>query len=471
MTRMNHVDANTHLPEGENPVRSLTTGAARNLASTTKTPPQTPSITPRWLLRMLPWVETTAGTYRVNRRLTYTVGDGLVTCGNTGDSVFVLPPELRELELLRGFDDEEVLRALADRFVRRDYAAGDMLAVAGQPADALLLLAHGKVARLGTGEYGGQRLLDVLADGRYLGERALVDEDHTWEHGARAETPCIVLALPRQAFGEVVARSATLRSHLEQWRGSARPAHNKYGEAALDLASGHDGEVELPGTFADYDPRPREYELAVAQTILRVHTRVSDLFNEPMHQVGQQLRLTVEALREEQESQLVTNREFGLLHNADLRQRIPTRGGPPTPDDMDELLSRRRRTEFFLAHPRAIAAFGRACSRRGVQPDHVTVDGAAVTGWRGVPLLPCDKIPVTSAGATSVLALRTGERHQGVVGLHQTGLPDEYAPSVTVRFMGIDAKAVTSYLVSAYFSAAVRTPDALGVLEHVEVGR
>jgi hypothetical protein len=33
---------------------SLTTAAARNLATTTKTVPQAQAISPRWLLRMLP---------------------------------------------------------------------------------------------------------------------------------------------------------------------------------------------------------------------------------------------------------------------------------------------------------------------------------------------------------------------------------------------------------------------------------
>ncbi len=32
-------------------------------------------------------------------------------------------------------------------------------------------------------------------------------------------------------------------------------------------------------------------------------------------------------------------------------------------------------------------------------------------------------------------------------------------------------KAITSYLVSTYYSAAVLVPDALGVLENVQIGR
>jgi hypothetical protein len=37
--------------------------------------------------------------------------------------------------------------------------------------------------------------------------------------------------------------------------------------------------------------------------------------------------------------------------------------------------------------------------------------------------------------------------------------------------MGINEKAIISYLVTTYFSAAVLIPDALGVLENVAIGR
>ncbi|SFT35523.1 Cyclic nucleotide-binding domain-containing protein [Actinopolyspora lacussalsi subsp. righensis] len=450
---------------------SLGTGAARNLATTTKTPPQMRAISPRWLLRMLPWVETTSGSYRVNRRLTYELGDGRLTFSNTGDQVRVLPPELREISSLRDLDDETVLEALAERFTQHHYAPGESITTAGEPADELILLAHGKVNTSTPGPYGGEVSRDVLADGEYLGEHVLTGGRDTWPATATALTPCIVLRLSRRDVDELTDRSEPLRAHLDRVRGHTPPEHNKHGEAAVRLASGHEGETELSGTFVDYDLSPREYELGVAQTILRVHTRVNDLYSQPMNQLEQQLRLTVEELREQQESDLVNNREFGLLHNADLRQRIQTAGGPPTPGDFDELLSRRRKSEFFLAHPRTIAAFGRECNRQGVYPDSVDVDGTRVISWRGVPLLPCDKIPISESNTSSVLVMRTGQEHQGVVGLHQTGIPDEYAPGLNVRFMGINDKAVTSYLVSAYYSAAVLTPDALGVLENVEIGR
>ena len=145
--------------------------------------------------------------------------------------------------------------------------------------------------------------------------------------------------------------------------------------------------------------------------------------------------------------------------------------GPPTPDDLDELLATVwKEPSVILAHPKAIAAFGRECTSRGVHPGSIDVDGHLLPAWRGVPVLPCGKIPVSAAGTTSVLAMRTGEKAQGVVGLHQTGIPDEYQPGVSVRFMGIDERALISYLVSAYYSTAVLVPDALGILEDVEIG-
>ncbi|MDQ3773416.1 MAG: Crp/Fnr family transcriptional regulator, partial [Pseudomonadota bacterium] len=73
------------------PHTSLDTAAARNLATTTKSVPQMQEITSRWLLRMLPWVEVSGGTYRVNRRLSYAVGDGRVTFTTTGAEVRVIP--------------------------------------------------------------------------------------------------------------------------------------------------------------------------------------------------------------------------------------------------------------------------------------------------------------------------------------------------------------------------------------------
>jgi CRP-like cAMP-binding protein len=451
--------------------QSLGTAAARNLATTTKSAPQMQEITSRWLLRMLPWVQVQGGTYRVNRRLSYSVGDGRVTFVQTGDRVAVIPAELGELPALREYGDESVLAELANRCDQREFRAGEVLAAAGTAADRVYLLAHGRVEQIGTGPYGDEAELGVLADGAYFGDQALLDREASWQYTARAATACTVLVLTRDDVLNLAERADSLRAHLAGLSSLPQQRTNKYGEAAIDLSAGHVGEAVVPHTYVDYDAAPREYELSVAQTVLKVHSRVADLYNQPMNQTEQQLRLTVEALRERQEHELINNREFGLLNNCDYGQRLQPHDGAPSPDDMDELLSRRRGSKLFLAHPRAIAAFGRECNRRGLVPDSVEVAGHHVPAWRGVPIFPCNKIPVTEARTTSIICMRTGEADQGVIGLQQSGIPDEIEPSLSVRFMSIDEQAIISYLVTAYYSAAVLVPDALGVLENVEVSR
>ncbi|GAA3373934.1 family 2B encapsulin nanocompartment shell protein [Streptomyces racemochromogenes] len=450
---------------------SLSTAAARNLASTTKSAPQMQEITSRWLLRSLPWVETKGGTYRVNRRLSYTVGDGRIEFVQDGASVRVIPQELGELALLRGFDDVEVLTALAGRCVQRDFRAGEVLVERGAPADQIHMIAHGRISQTSLGKYGDEVAIATLADGDRFGENALLDGDAGWDYTATAETPGTLLTLSRSEFAAVLASAPTLQAHIQEFSSLPQQRQNRHGEAEIALSAGHTGEYELPTAFVDYELNPREYELSVAQTVLRVHTRVADLYNGPHNQTEEQLRLTIEALRERQEHELINNREFGLLHNADFKQRIQTHSGPPTPDDLDELLCRRRGTRFLFAHPKTIAAIGREFNARGLYPDHVDVGGQQVPAWRGVPILPCNKIPISKENTSSILAMRTGEDNQGVIGLRQTGLPEEYEPGLSVRFMGINEQAIISYLVTTYYSAAILVPDALGVLENVQIAR
>jgi hypothetical protein len=240
---------------------------------------------------------------------------------------------------------------------------------------------------------------------------------------------------------------------------------------SVDIACpGHD-ESELPQTFVDYEDQPREYLLNAVSTVVDIHTRVSDLYSSPYDQIGEQLRLTIETIKERQESELVNNPDYGMLANVADQQRISTLTGAPTPDDLDELITRVwKEPAFFLTHPRAIAAFGRECTRRGVPPATVSLFGSQFVTWRGVPLIPSNKIPLED-GKSKILLLRVGQERRGVVGLYQPGLTGEQSPGLSVRFMGISRSAIASYLISLYCSLAVLTDDALAVLDDVEVGK
>jgi Phage capsid-like protein len=230
-----------------------------------------------------------------------------------------------------------------------------------------------------------------------------------------------------------------------------------------------DEEIDLPEIYVDYEEKPREYTLNAVTTVLDVQTRISDLYRSPHDQIREQLRLMIEKVKERQENELVNNTEYGLMNNVASDFRVKTRKGAPTPDDLDELISRVwKEPGFFLAHPRAIAAFGRECTRRGVPPPTVNLYGTQFLTWRGIPLVPSDKLAIKGE-KTNILLLRTGEKKQGVIGLFQPGLPGEVTPSLSVRFMGINHKAIASYLISLYCSIAVLTEDAIGVLEGVNV--
>ena len=263
--------------------------------------------------------------------------------------------------------------------------------------------------------------------------------------------------------------------HFLQWlpveAGIYRLNKVKNPEDVRVSCSQREDEGDLPEIFVDYEDQPREYFLNAVTTVLDVHTRISDLYSSPHDQIKEQLRLTVETVKERQESELINNPDYGLLANVADEQRISTLTGAPTPDDLDDLLTKVwKEPAFFLTHPLGIAAFGRECTRRGVPPPTVSLFGSQFLTWRGIPLVPSDKVPVED-GKTKILLLRVGEKRQGVTGLFQPGVAGEQGPGLSGRFMGISRHPIASYLISLYCSLVVHTEDALAVLDDVEVGK
>ena len=459
--------------------RSVTTAVARNLATTTKTSPKMMSITPRHLLHLLPWVQVEGGTYRVNRTKVELTKAERIGVDIVNREQPLSAEALRSVPLFAKLPDG-VLSRMASRFKTENASLGNKLIVEGEDRRRFFILAQGQVEVLSKGVHGSDLRIALLTEGEFFGEVDLVS-DKPSDITVRTITPCVLLTLSRKDLDAVLDELPNLRDdfqkaiaeHLE-----LRSTVNRYGERNIDLVSGFAENVEIPETFVDYAAHPREYSLSAVQTVVRVHTRVSDLYNGPYDQLEEQMRLTIEGIKERQEWDLVNSPKFGLLHSVDPAMRISTRYGAPTPDDLDELLSLVwKKPAFFLAHPKAIAAFERECTWRGVPPVTTSLFGTPVITWRGVPLVPCDKLEVKSRygsnqsfGTTSILLLRVGEGDQGVVGLHQTGIPGEIMPSLSARLMGLDSLGVASYLLTNYFSLAVLTDDALGVLENVEVG-
>ena len=145
-------------------------------------------------------------------------------------------------------------------------------------------------------------------------------------------------------------------THLLQWvpveAGIYRLNQVKNPEEVTAACTAREDESQLPTTFVPYEEEPREYFLNAVSTIVEVHTRISDLYSSPHDQIKEQLRLAIETIKELQESQLINNPDYGLLANVTDEQRQVPLTGAPTPDDLDELLTKVwKEPAFFLTHP------------------------------------------------------------------------------------------------------------------------
>lgn len=451
---------------------SLPREQARPLTTTHKTRPQMEGISSRNLIKALPWVNVTGGHYRVNRRRIIDIRPEKVLFTDEKNPT-IKGPSLVGMPTFRNVTDHEILEAIASKAVLTEYKKDAIISPNNKLFTHIHILQSGKVSFFQKGSFNFDNKTGTIGSGFYFGEFGLYNNgqpDIPYE--AKAVTPVKLFKISYKDIREILSKNTNYKKYLAQQKEIVTELIkkiNRKGESKVEYYLGdHDNDPNIPDTFVEYDPTPREYDLHAGQTILKIHSRVADLYNSPFNQTEEQVRLTIEELKEAQEYEMINNEKFGLLHNVDYTQIIQTETGPPTPDDMDELISRRRKTQYIFAHTKAISAFTRECTKWGVYPPMIEFNGKQTLSWRGVPILTCNKIPVKN-GLTSIIAIRTGEDDHGVVGLYQMGLPEEVAPSMSVRYMGIDEKAIISYLITNYFSVAVLVPDALGVLENVEV--
>ncbi len=188
-------------------------------------------------------------------------------------------------------------------------------------------------------------------------------------------------------------------THLLQWvpvEAGIYRLNRVKDEAKVEVDCSDRDERVLPQTFVDYEEHPREYMLSAVNTVVDVHTRVSDLYSVPYNQTSEQLRLTIEIVKERQESELVNNREYGLLHNvAEKQADQDSRKGSPTPDDLDdELLTQGfgRSLGFFL---------GSSECHRGVRT-------GVHTAWRSAAHGVFIRVPISDLARRASGPLRQG---------------------------------------------------------------
>lgn len=215
----------------------------------------------------------------------------------------------------------------------------------------------------------------------------------------------------------------------------------------------------------EYESKPAKYMLKPIIANLKMPHILLDLMNDDEHnQLDEQIRLDIEEIMEQREFNLLNDENTGLLNVVKDQYTIRI-AGPPTPSDLDRLRAEVwQKPCFFIAHPDAIAVFEIQCNNLGLSLETVKLMGYPFVMWKGLPIIPSDKIPIENE-VTKILLVRVGKKEQGVIGLTKSSLISEYGPGISVKFKGIDDAGIASYLITTYYNIAVLSDDALGCLE------
>src|SRR5512136_869733 len=194
--------------------RSVTTEVARNLTTTTKTNPKMMSITPRWLLSQLPWVQVAGGTYRVNRTKVELARAERIEIDFTGGSATFQPEALRSVPLFSRLTDDIVTR-IAGSFRTEEVTLGNNLVVEGKDRNKFFIIAQGQVEVLSKGVHGSDLRIALLTEGEYFGEADLFS-DKPSEVTVRTITPCIFLTLSRKELDTILAKKPSLKDEFRK---------------------------------------------------------------------------------------------------------------------------------------------------------------------------------------------------------------------------------------------------------------
>lgn len=289
-----------------------------------------------------------------------------------------------------------------------------------------------------------------------------------------ADRACVPVSGGVFRVNQVAEHFAGLNEAVNPGKEAELPSGN------INITHQHGSEEDV-GThsarFAEGAGAP-EIQLKPIQTVVKVNTRVPALYSKEHNQLDQQLQIGADYIYETKENLIFNDPDWGLLNQVDPRLRFK---GEPTPDTLDELLNRIwKMPDFFVMHHDTLAAFHKNATAAAIALDNVEMFGSSFTTWRGLPILPTNKLHLVHKGdvgengrvhhetgdgscKTSILILRIGEDKQGVLSLFAAGNEGSPRfPLINVDFMGINDQSVASYMMTTFAAMAVATPGALG---------
>ncbi len=134
-----------------------------------------------------------------------------------GDDLQHAEIEAYRLSKINLFKDleSEMVEELTDFFISEYYAPGKIIINEGEAGDRFYVIARGKVEIIINLGNDDEKIVNILEDGDYFGEIALLKEVLRTAT-VRARTPCLLLSLRRRQFERVVSKTPGLRIQLEQ---------------------------------------------------------------------------------------------------------------------------------------------------------------------------------------------------------------------------------------------------------------
>lgn len=482
---------------------SIGIDSAKNLAHIQGTPVQIPYTTPRLLLKALEWLDVENGILQINQ-VNYLSDIKKQIAKPTSQinfqDYYFLSDLLKSVPLFRVIPDDlikEILQGLYQKTVN----AGDVIVKEGELGNKFYIVTEGQFD-VSIEIQKKPSIIKSLGSGDYFGEMALID-DSPRRASIIAASKGSLLCLNKETFAKIVNHPDLKQQLQEAFKNRKRELELSYysaTEVEMPLISGHIGEPLIPQTYANYVERPKQIHLSLVQVVIGLHTRINDLYNSCAHnQLGDQLKVAIENIEERVELEIINNKQFGLLAAADPDLVIQS-GDENILDELDQMLSLVwKNPSFFVAHPKIILKLSKAATALSLSLQIVNFQGHNCISWRGVPILPSSKMPVSEGGSrplvqesdrggqeggsagqgskaeySDVILLRTGLDNQGVVGLHKLDVYSDIVvsngiKSLAIKEMGINQHSIENYLLTKYFSVAILVPDALAVLKNVRL--
>ena len=121
---------------------------------------------------------------------------------------------LRALPLFETLD-ESVLEEIADLLIERRFPKDAVVIEEGMAGDYMYFIQQGQVKVTKTSADGREKILEMLTDGDFFGEMALLDRGSR-SASIKTTRPCVLLALSRQDFLSLMRRNPEISLALIQ---------------------------------------------------------------------------------------------------------------------------------------------------------------------------------------------------------------------------------------------------------------